>query len=391
MRNILVSSSSEPDGGSGISTYSREISVCLKNKGYKIHYLSPTPNDTTWLTQNNISHVPSNRNSVQADTCLKTYDYIKKHDIDAIINNDNPVITSLAPALPCPVISIGHMEKRTIASLAAYNADWMDYIVTISNDMKHTYTTKFNLPVSKCPVIHNGLNKVTDKANAASKDKLKVIFAGQYSKIKGADFLVKMILTKHPVWNDIELNWYGGLPSKIHNKIKDNPNVIVHGRVSRSDLMQSLKSSDVFLMASRLEGCPMAMLEAMSYGVVPITSNGKGAMQWLIDHGVHGYVCDIKHWPLQALTCLDALNKNRHLLQHMKNEVLTHFNQNHLTEITVDRLLNLLANPTIDRSAPKDKINVLKWHRTVNSSLMEKIYWRLGLLRSETTIQLEKH
>ncbi|MCW9014365.1 MAG: glycosyltransferase family 4 protein [Gammaproteobacteria bacterium] len=389
MKTILISSPSEPDGGSGISTYAKEISTSLSNKGYEIHFLSPAPKDISWLEQNNITHVLSDQNSSQADTCRRTFEYIKEHSIDAIINNDNPVITSLAPALKCPVISVGHMEKRTIAGLAAYNVEWMDYIVAISNDMKQTYTTRFDIPVSKCPVIHNGLNKVIDHVNHTNNSKLKVIFAGQYTRIKGADLIVDMILTRHPVWSNIELNWYGQLPTNIEKKVTSNPNVKIHGRVPRNILMERMKESDIFLMASRIEGCPMAMLEAMSYGVVPITSNGKGAMQWLIDHGIHGYVCDLKNWPSQALVCLDALHTNRALLREMQKSVLNHFNENHLTDNTTDKLLHLLSNPTVDRSNPKKKITALKWHRSLNSSFIEKVCWRLGILRPESTLNLE--
>ena len=390
MKDILISSSSEPDGGSGISTYTKEISISLKKKGYAIHYLSPTPKDKTWLIENGITHISSDRNVAQAETCKRTFNYIKDNSIDAIINNDNPIVTSLAPALRCPVISIGHMEKRTIASLIAYNVEWMDYIVAISNDMKQTYTTRFNIPISKCPVIHNGLNKAAEHVSQSNSPKLKVIFAGEYSRIKGADLIIDMIRTVHPVWSNFELNWYGNLPSNIVKKVASNPNIKIHGRVPRNILMDSLKESDIFLMASRIEGCPMSMLEAMSYGVVPVTSNGKGAMKWLIDHGIHGYVCDLKNWPSQALDCINALHTNRTLLDDMKISVLNHFKKNHLSDYTTDKLLQILSNPTVDRSNPKTKITILHWHRTRTQkpTFLEKVYWRLGTLRTETTINL---
>lgn len=388
MKNILVSSSSEPDGGSGISTYTRELATCLVKKGFTVHYLSPPPTTTEWIDKYKIVHIPSPRDSLQSDTCRKVYNHIVNNNIDAIINNDNSVITSISPALACPIISVGHMEKRTIAKLASTNVEWMDYIVAISNDMKQTYTTRYRVPISKCPVIHNGLNFITDEISNISNSKLQIIFAGQYSKIKGADLIVKMIKTRHSVWNNIELNWYGEIPDKIRRSISGNKNVKAHGRVDRSVLMNKLKTADIFLMASRLEGCPMAMLEAMSHGVVPITSNGHGAMQWLIDHGIHGYVCDLKHWPDQALSCVDALNNNRDRLKEMKISVLNHFNKEHLTDKTVDKLLNLLNNPTVDRESPKKEITVIKWHRTINSSFIDKVCWRLGILRKEASIKL---
>ena len=74
MKSILISSPSAPDIGSGISTYAKEISTSLTNKGYKIHFLSPTPKDASWLVQNSITHALSDPNASQADTCRKIFE-----------------------------------------------------------------------------------------------------------------------------------------------------------------------------------------------------------------------------------------------------------------------------------------------------------------------------
>lgn len=396
MKNLLISSSSAPDSGSGISTYSREISECLSQRGYKIHYLSPTPKDFSWLLKYDIKHLESNHDSNMKSICLSLIKYIKKENIVGIINNDNPALQSIAPAISCPFISIGHLEKFSIAPMATYNIEWIDYVVAISNDMQETYVHRYNAPTSKCPVIYNGINKTIESKliKPSNKgNKLKLIFAGEYSKRKGADIILSMILTQNPVWKKIELHWYGDLPIKIRNRIKQNKSVYIHGRVPRKELLKELKNSDIFLMASREEGCPMAMLEAMSYGVVPISSNGRGAMRWLIDHGIEGYICHLNNWPKQALECISLLESNRELLNTQKTSVFKKFCREFTVDHTVDKLLSLIQNPTVVNRPAHKPLKLIKWHRfnpKINrASFIDKIFWNLGRLRFCGTIKPE--
>lgn len=392
MKTILVSSTAAPDSGSGISTYAKEITESLIQKGFNIHYLSPAPKDTSWLVDNNITHILSDHQSDMAEVCRKVIDYLKDNNIEGIINNDNPVLQSIAPAISCPIISIGHLEKFTIASTATYNEKWIDHIVAISNDMQRTYIQNFNVPISKCPLVHNGVKKTNTKIIENNDQSLKLIYAGEFSKRKGADIIVKTILTNHPVWNNIELHWYGDIPEKIKSQISSNQKVHIHGRVPRDELMMSLKSSDVFLMASREEGCPMAMLEAMSYGVVPISSDGIGAMRWLIDHGIEGFICHINKWPTQALDCLNMLANNRDHLNTQKQLVLKRFESQFTVDHTTEKLIYLLENPTVDRSKIEKEIKILRWHRfspKINpASFIDKVFWTLGILRFCGTLKL---
>jgi len=392
MKNILISSSAAPDSGSGVSTYAREISENLVLKGYKIYYLSPTPDDFSWLKNNDIIHIESSYSSNLLERCQYLVTYIKDKNIQGIINNDNPVLQSIAPAINCPIIAIGHLEKFTIASTATYNTEWIDYVVAISNDMQKTYIQKFGVPISKCPIVHNGVKQTNIVVSDNTDKALKLIFAGEFSKRKGADIIVKTILTNHPVWDQVELHWYGDIPEKIKLQLNKNSSVHIHGRVPRTELLDSLKSSDVFLMSSREEGCPMAMLEAMSYGVVPISSNGIGAMRWLIDHGIEGFICHINHWNEQALECLSLLATNRQQLKTLKQHVLDKFNSQFTVDHTTEKLLYLLQNPTVDRSNAQSEIKVLRWHRfnpKVNkASFLDKVFWRLGILRFSGTLNL---
>jgi len=382
MKNILISSSAAPDTGSGISTYSKELAISIKNMNIDVHYFSPKPNDLNWLKKNQIKHIPSDPFGDPVKICRDLFFYIKKHNIDAVINNDNPYLQSIFPTIKCPAISIGHMNKRTIPKVACYANQWTDYVVTISNDMHYIYVNKYKTPITKTQIIHNGINDHNHdiKYNQIDNNKLNILYSGGDLKIKGADLLVKSI-TKYPeIWGKTNIHWYGNVSNKIIKKLKKH-NVNFHGRVPREKLIEKLKNSDVFLLPSRLEGCPMTLIEAMAYGIAPITSNGQGAMRWMVNSGEDGYICHIDDWAKQAAECVEHLNNNKHILLSMKKKSRHSYLLRFKAEFVAEKILNLLKNPTVNRDNPLSKIKAIKWHRPRSPSFFDRIYWRLEILK----------
>lgn len=71
--------------------------------------------------------------------------------------------------------------------------------------------------------------------------------------------------------------------------VKDG--VSFFGWVRGEEKDRLLKESSVFLFPSYNEGMPMALLEAMAYGLAIVTTN-VGGIPKLIDHGTNGYLCE---------------------------------------------------------------------------------------------------
>ncbi len=386
---ILIATSTAPDRGAGISTYSREISMEMCRRGIKVYYASPTPDDHQWFQQWGITHFPTEQTDSQIERASKLLELITKEKIDAAFNNDNATLQSIAPALPCPLITIGHIDRFAIAKAACYNVSWVDYVVTISNDMQQSYVQKFGVPLYKCPIIHNGLNDPgpIQGPKYDGNRKLNVVFAGEFSKRKGGDLVAEAIKTDHPVWKHLQFDWFGQISENKRHMLGGMKNATIHGRVPRSELLAAMRKADIYLLASRAEGCPMAMLEAMSLGVVPIVSDGIGAMRWLITSGYEGFVCSLDRWPSHALECIQQLAMNPPLLEKMKKRVKTRFLSDFTIEKVVDRLIELLSSPTVNRETPPNKIRVLKWHRhspdLTKPTMIERICYRFGILRHE--------
>lgn len=61
------------------------------------------------------------------------------------------------------------------------------------------------------------------------------------------------------------------------------------GIISGDEKVRALNSADIFLMPSRYEGLPLALLEAMAAGCVPIVSN-KGSIPTVVEDGRNGFL-----------------------------------------------------------------------------------------------------
>ena len=394
---LLVGCSSPPDvGAGGILTYTREIVECFLERGHDVFIAAPGPDDWGWIKNNGLKFFETDQYRDPKISVSELVDFINENKIDGVINNDNPYVQSALPAVKATSIVIGHLGECVIASLACFQKEWSDYVVTISNDMCATYVHDYKVPVMKCPVVLNGVkdNGCKDDLTNSSR-RLKVVFAGGTNKRKGSDHILSSVKSYASRIDEVELNWFGFVSDAVRSELEEYEFVKLHGHVTRNQFMKVLEDSDVLLFPSKSEGCPMAMLEAMSYGVVPIASNGIGAMASLITTGSEGYICHLDSWSEQATSCLSYLNENRDVLGNMKYSVRDKFLKQFQRETVAEKLLELLSKPTVDRNNLPEKINVLRWHRPVpkgqkKATLLNRVRYKFGVLRSAGHLHIKQ-
>jgi glycosyltransferase involved in cell wall biosynthesis len=72
---------------------------------------------------------------------------------------------------------------------------------------------------------------------------------------------------------------------KLSNKIS------IHGRLDHSDVLNAIRSHDVFVLLSKEETFGLVYLEALASGLIVIGSRGEG-IDGVIKHGVNGFLLD---------------------------------------------------------------------------------------------------
>lgn len=70
-----------------------------------------------------------------------------------------------------------------------------------------------------------------------------------------------------------------------------NGKILFTGRIKREEIIEHLKSSQVFVMISKNEVFGLVYLEAMALGLIPIGSKNEG-IDGIIKDGVNGFLCE---------------------------------------------------------------------------------------------------
>lgn len=132
-------------------------------------------------------------------------------------------------------------------------------------------------------IIGNGITLPEKRKYHVPQDKIKGLFIGRIDIYhKGLDLLLDAIIEKKEFLSkhNVEIYIYGPENSDYHI-LKEKAaqqgveNIFVlKGGISGKDKEETYKNSDFFIMTSRFEGQPMAMLEALSYGLPCIATDG---------------------------------------------------------------------------------------------------------------------
>jgi GalNAc-alpha-(1->4)-GalNAc-alpha-(1->3)-diNAcBac-PP-undecaprenol alpha-1,4-N-acetyl-D-galactosaminyltransferase len=123
-----------------------------------------------------------------------------------------------------------------------------------------------------------------------------VVTMGRFSKEKRIDVLLQafaLLKDRHPDWI---LMIFGSGPLR-DDLVKLGARLGLNGRVQFPGLVpnphQYLKLGDLFVLTSRFEGFPMALVEAMALGLPAVTTEYHEGVREIVDHGKNGLVVTV--------------------------------------------------------------------------------------------------
>lgn len=148
-------------------------------------------------------------------------------------------------------------------------------------------------------VIHNGLfseeipEKVIDFSN---RDMKKICAVGRIDEQKAYDVMLNAFAIFHSTHWEYILNIYGDGKDEeatkvLTEKLGLGQNVIFHG--NRPDAVNLIKDAGMFVMTSRYEGMPNALLEAMACGIPCVCTDCDFGPAELIEDGVSGLLVPV--------------------------------------------------------------------------------------------------
>lgn len=125
-----------------------------------------------------------------------------------------------------------------------------------------------------------------------------ILYLGRLDRSKGLDEIIEAVKTLKWQGFKFKFKCFGAGPYKddfikgMQGSIGDD--FYFGGVVSGEEKFEAFATSDIFLLPSHFEGMPMALLEAMAAGCVPVVSD-VGSTATAVNDGRNGYLIEPKN------------------------------------------------------------------------------------------------
>jgi glycosyltransferase involved in cell wall biosynthesis len=162
------------------------------------------------------------------------------------------------------------------------------YILVLSDSEKNILNINYGF--SNSFVLPNSISIQNNFSNKSFNNIPTFLFLGRIHEDKGIYEIIEMFKNLKNYF-DFRFLLYGDgtiVKSVINNlELILGENFFYGGVVTGPDKMAIISQADFFLLPSKFEGLPMALLESMSMGLIPIVTN-VGSMDLLIKDGFNG-------------------------------------------------------------------------------------------------------
>jgi glycosyltransferase involved in cell wall biosynthesis len=201
---------------------------------------------------------------------------------------------------------IGRIQQRVVIS------------ETLKGDLLAQYEAFGTGHSNRIAVIRNATDVPEECPNKKGSGPLKILYVGRGSAEKRVHLVGKIASALDPSIAQVTL--VGDVERSI--KAADRESCQLVGVVTEPPaLTQLFAESHILLLTSEREGLPVALLEAMAHGVVPITTS-VGAIPEVVSDGINGRLLDSRAEPeivQKAVECVNKLADHRGALQAMSS------------------------------------------------------------------------
>lgn len=244
-----------------------------------------------------ISSIPANlQRIVRLRSCLRP---LQPDIVVAFTTDANVLAVGAAAGLRLPVV-ISERNQPERAGLGSLHrlARRLAYgrasaIVVQTEPIAAWMRGRFRVPVRVLPnpVSLAPDQKMASGVNRAEEGPKELIAIGRLTRQKGFDVLIRsfaLIAGRHPAWR---LSIYGEGPDRAQlERLRAETGVA--DRIAlpglRRDIGAVLAASNLFVLSSRFEGYPNALLEALAAGLPVIATSCPGGAEELLAGGEHG-------------------------------------------------------------------------------------------------------
>ena len=201
----------------------------------------------------------------------------------------------------------------------ALQKHFFQYLILVSQDMRHLYRHQFQFGVKNIHVIHNGIHLPTTATKHQNKSSPLIIgSAGRLYAVKDFGLMVEIAKILKSSITNVEFRIAGDGPTRkeLIRRIE------VYGVEEiffldgyLHDIADFYQRTDIYMNTSIHEGIPMSVLEAMAHGC-PVIAPHVGGFPEIIQDGIQGYLVKDRRPEEYAARCT-ALLMNADLRKRM--------------------------------------------------------------------------
>ena len=257
--------------------------------------------------------------------------------IKMAVREKHPVIVHLHGGVFLTAQHIPIYLKRLLDSVFALSVPF----VVLSSHEKEILQKRFNC--RNVFVLPNcvSLDESDKFKRVPNKQKALVIgYIGRITETKGMDYLLDACCQLKQNGIPFMLKLAGKeeregeyLP---HFREKLEGMFVYEGVVSGERKTSFLESLDIFILPSFFEGLPMSLIECMSFGVVPVTTN-VGSIGEVVNDGSNGLFIECKD-TASIVKQIVRLNADRQLLQRLSEKTKSYIKMHFSVQAYIDKL-----------------------------------------------------
>lgn len=304
-------------GGGGITSYAQEV---IANFSQGNDFSVMIGNDkVSPITTPGVKVYNFECSDLSVKNALAVIDVIN-NDIkpDLIIGSNAWIISLVAKYLnnDIKIVTVSHSLCYEEADVSTIAYKYVDKVIAASSIYNKEYLKKrFSVDGDKIEVLLNFVEELPDaqkwrEKKISNTSPCLIAFPGGASGSKSPDIVLRIALELSKTDLNFVLNWnkktqitgrkLGFLNIRDIKDLINDKRVKLLGRLpTRQDAVDMISSAHIFLAPSRREGCPIALLEAMRAGTIPLVADFDVANKEMIKDGYNGFVIghnDIQGW-----------------------------------------------------------------------------------------------
>jgi len=196
-------------------------------------------------------------------------------------------------------LTIGHNDSPTYYEPARHYREFLTRAIGVSDEICENYASASGIPRDRVNWIPYGVRTSDAVPSDTGGTTLKMVYVGRVEEAqKRVSDIVAVVKRLSADDVDFRLQVVGDGESmpmvrqELASEIAAG-RVVLHGWLDGERVINIVRESEVFVLASGFEGFCIALVEAMANGCAPVVTDIKSGNKQLVTDGVNGFVVPI--------------------------------------------------------------------------------------------------